>query len=138
MLRKLIAASAFLGLMSQGAVAQAAPNQSSQPLTIINKPLFAPAPNASAPAGVIAPAFTKSSGGQILASGFLGKTVYGSDSDDAETIGELIDLVLGPDGTVQVVVIGVGGFLGVGEKDVAVAPEQLKLSRQGNGKSWLV
>src|SRR5690606_18871459 len=40
--------------------------------------------------------------------------------DDAENIGEVNDIIIGPDGLTEAVVIGVGGFLGVGEKEVAV------------------
>ena len=47
--------------------------------------------------------------------------------------GKLNDLVIGKDGLVQTAVIGVGGFLGVGQKDVAVAPTQLKLSVRSDG-----
>ncbi len=34
--------------------------------------------------------------------------------------------------------IGVGGFLGLGEKDVAVSPDVLLLSIRSDGKTWLV
>jgi hypothetical protein len=99
--------------------------------------LFKPAPG-TPPAAPDAAALTKASEGQILAAGFLGKAVYNGDSDTAESIGKLNDLVIGPDGMVQAAVIGVGGFLGVGEKDVAVAASQLKLSVRSDGNSWLV
>lgn len=54
---------------------------------------------------------------QMLASGLIGATVRGSAN---ETIGEIDDVILDRDGRAQAVVIGVGGFLGIGEKDVAV------------------
>jgi len=66
------------------------------------------------------------------------KAVYSGDTDIAESIGKLNDLVIGPDGMVQAAVIGVGGFLGVGQKDVAIAASQLKLSVRSDGNSWLV
>lgn len=53
----------------------------------------------------------------VLAEDLLGATVYnGSD----ENVGDINDLIIGLDGSVKGVVIGVGGFLGLGEKDVAV------------------
>lgn len=53
----------------------------------------------------------------VLAEDLLGATVYnGSD----ENVGDINDLIIGLDGSVKGVVIGVGGFLGMGEKDVAV------------------
>jgi sporulation protein YlmC with PRC-barrel domain len=35
-------------------------------------------------------------------------------------IGEITDVLVGKDGQVQAAIVGVGGFLGAGEKDVAV------------------
>ncbi len=55
-----------------------------------------------------------------LASNIIGETVYNSTADDAESIGEVNDIVIGADGTIEALVIGVGGFLGIGEKDVAI------------------
>jgi hypothetical protein len=53
----------------------------------------------------------------ILAKDFIGARVYSSGD---ETVGEINDLIVNLDGTIEGVVIGVGGFLGIGEKDVAV------------------
>lgn len=55
-----------------------------------------------------------------LASRLIGFPVYSSDAADAERIGEINDLVVNESGDVAAVIIGVGGFLGVGEKNVAV------------------
>jgi sporulation protein YlmC with PRC-barrel domain len=60
-----------------------------------------------------------------LASKLLGFPVYNSAANDAERIGEINDLVIGEDGGVSAVIIGVGGFLGIGEKNVAVNYEDL-------------
>ena len=35
-------------------------------------------------------------------------------------IGEIMDVLLSPDGKVNALIVGVGGFLGMGEKDVAI------------------
>lgn len=53
----------------------------------------------------------------VLAEDLLGATVYNGSN---ENVGDINDLIIGLDGTVEGVVIGVGGFLGLGEKDVAV------------------
>ncbi|MEK1853942.1 MAG: hypothetical protein AAAC48_19260, partial [Phyllobacterium sp.] len=103
MIRNLIAATACVVLMSGTALSQTtapAPAETPAPLTITNKELFKPAPGA-APAAPEATAMTKAAEGQILAAGFLGKAVYNGDSDKAESIGKLNDLVIGPDGMVQ-------------------------------------
>lgn len=62
-----------------------------------------------------------------LGSKLIGATVYGSDNS---SIGEVNDLVLAPDGKINGVVIGVGGFLGVGEKNVAVPFDKLSVTRK--------
>jgi sporulation protein YlmC with PRC-barrel domain len=61
-----------------------------------------------------------------LASKLLGFPVYNSPANDAERIGEINDLVIGEDGGVSAVIIGVGGFLGIGEKNVAVNYDDLQ------------
>lgn len=73
-----------------------------------------------------------SSGLQV--SDFYKQTVY--DPKDNK-IGEVKDLILEKDGKVTAAIIGVGGFLGAGEKDVAVAFDQLQL-KDKNGKRYLI
>lgn len=53
-----------------------------------------------------------------------------------QKIGDVDDLVITRDGTISEAVIGVGGFLGVGQKDVAVSFRDLKVTTK-NDKSWL-
>ena len=48
------------------------------------------------------------------------------------TIGDVNDLVTDRSGKIIAALIGVGGFLGIGEKDVAVRFEDLKLNRDEN------
>ncbi|SEV88141.1 PRC-barrel domain-containing protein [Cognatiyoonia koreensis] len=75
----------------------------------------------------------------LNASELIGMRVYATEADinnettvaaDGETewddIGEINEIVLNRDGTVQSVIVGVGGFLGVGERDVAIDMSQLK------------
>ena len=50
-----------------------------------------------------------------------------------ERIGEIDELVMGMDGTASHAVIGVGGFLGIGEKAVAVPFSSVKLARDKDG-----
>ncbi|HEY0300196.1 MAG TPA: PRC-barrel domain-containing protein [Rhizomicrobium sp.] len=57
----------------------------------------------------------------------IGATVYGSNN---ASIGEINDVVIGSDARINAVVIGVGGFLGVGEKNVAVPFDKLQVSRK--------
>lgn len=71
---------------------------------------------------------------QWLASSLKAKNVY--DRSDAR-IGVINDLVIGRDGRVAAVVVGVGGFLGLGEKNVGVPFEDIKISMRDN-QEWLV
>jgi hypothetical protein len=50
-----------------------------------------------------------------------------------EKIGDINDLILGPDGKISKAVIGVGGFLGLGEKLVAMDFGDLQLNRDADG-----
>jgi hypothetical protein len=76
--------------------------------------------------------------GKVLASGVIGQPVYESAAADATRIGEINDIVIGENGVAQAAVIGVGGFLGVGEKDVAVGFDHLNLATQSDGDRWFV
>jgi sporulation protein YlmC with PRC-barrel domain len=51
-------------------------------------------------------------------------------------IGEITDVLLSPDGKVNALIIGVGGFLGIGEKDVAV-PFDAVMHETRDGKVYL-
>jgi sporulation protein YlmC with PRC-barrel domain len=66
---------------------------------------------------------------QVRASTLIGASVRNS---AGETIGDINEVVLGKDGKVEAVVIGVGGFLGLGERQVAVSFESLRFT-PGNG-----
>ncbi len=54
-----------------------------------------------------------------------GKTVY---SADGSNIGDINDVILSQNGGVGTVIIGVGGFLGIGEKNVAVNVSSLQVA----------
>jgi len=56
----------------------------------------------------------------FIVNDLLGAPIYSSGADDAEEIGKVNDLIVTADGDINAVVIGVGGFLGIGEKNVAV------------------
>ena len=76
--------------------------------------------------------------GQLLVSGFIGQAVYNGPSNDAANIGTVNDMILGADGSPQAVVIGVGGFLGVGEKNVAIGFDHVSWVVREDGKRWLI
>lgn len=81
----------------------------------------------------------------VLASSLIGMRVYAVETDvdasqaypadarkDWADVGEVNDVVLDWDGSVKAVVLGVGGFLGVGEKNVAIEMSSLRKVRESN------
>jgi hypothetical protein len=50
--------------------------------------------------------------------------------DDWDDIGEVNNLIVSRDGSVKAVVVGVGGFLGIGEKNVALKMSELKFLKK--------
>jgi sporulation protein YlmC with PRC-barrel domain len=58
----------------------------------------------------------------------LGHTVY---NDQNEKVGNIDDIIIAPTNHVSYVIIGAGGFVGLGRHDVAVPVSQLQLQ---NGK----
>jgi len=61
--------------------------------------------------------------GKWRASKLMGLDVY---NEANEKLGDVNELILDKDGKVSAVVIGVGGFLGMGEHDIAVTMDKLK------------
>jgi sporulation protein YlmC with PRC-barrel domain len=55
-----------------------------------------------------------------MATNVLGAHVYDGTAQNANDLGKINDLVLNQNGSIAAVIVGVGGFLGIGEKQVAV------------------
>lgn len=82
--------------------------------------------------------------GDKSAETFIGKRLYVSEVDvdvnaevtevdqEWDDVGEISDLVIGEDGQVKAVLTDFGGFLGMGEKTVAVSMEDLVVIRDGD------
>jgi len=51
-----------------------------------------------------------------------------------ETVGSINDLLVDHDGTILAAVVGVGGFLHIGEKNVAVPFKSLEMTRAGDSE----
>ena len=75
----------------------------------------------------------------ILVTQLLGQTVYTSTADDAQEIGTINDMVVTTGEGLSAVVIGVGGFLGIGAKDVAINFDQLEWATREDGtRRWVL
>jgi len=71
----------------------------------------------------------------FLASNVIGATVY---SQDDQSIGDINDIILSPQGQPSQVIVGVGGFLGLGEKDVVLDMSKLKMAAMENGSLKII
>ncbi len=69
---------------------------------------------------------------QWLASKFKGTDVVGTDD---KKIGDVSDILFDKEGKIEAFVISVGGFLGVGAKDVALAPNSFEVVKGKEGSS---
>jgi hypothetical protein len=69
---------------------------------------------------------------QWLASKFKGTDVIGTDD---KKIGDVSDILFDKDGKILAYVVSVGGFLGVGAKEVALPPSAFTVKPASNGKS---
>jgi hypothetical protein len=84
--------------------------RSSMSASEVNKALAAPGPN------------------QMLASDIRGTRVYGANN---ENVGDINDILLAQNGDIVALVVGVGGFLGIGQKDVAIPFQAFEFVTEG-------
>ena len=147
MLKKLSLSAALAALMAAGALAQsttpedaAKPGQPATP-PAATAPATPPAATAPAPDSGTASTTTttktesinfKSAMGQneMLTSKLKGMKVRNS---AGENLGDLNDIVLDDSGKASVAIVGVGGFLGLGEKDVGVPFGSLTFADANDG-----
>jgi sporulation protein YlmC with PRC-barrel domain len=110
-----VVAAAAASLMSSAAFAQTAPPS--------------PAPTATVTTTTVTATswMTREAPGQWRASKLIGLNVYNNDS---EKIGDISELIVNRAGKIEAIVVGAGGFLGLGEHDVAVPYSQIAWSDQ--------
>ena len=104
-------------------------------VAVVSGPAYGQTP---APADRAAPAVTNpstSSDTKMMlksnwrASKLMGLTVYNQGN---EKLGDINELILDKNGKVNAVVIGVGGFLGMGEHDIAISMDKLKFVEEAS------
>ena len=69
---------------------------------------------------------TEQAENQISVNDFMGQAIYTADN---QSIGDINDLLVAKDGGIVAAIVGVGGFLGIGEKNVAVPFENITITR---------
>jgi hypothetical protein len=103
-----------------------------------NAPTTTPSTEATTPAPAMTPSATTAAApewyshqqGEWRTSKLVGSKVKNNAGD---TIGDINEILLTSDGSAAAAVIGVGGFLGMGEHQVAVQFKSLKIDRDSNG-----
>jgi len=73
--------------------------------------------------------------GAVLVSLYFDRGVY---NGSGEKVGSVTDLIVGPEGRIAAAVVGVGGFLGIGEKEVAVPFSAVQMVRRDGDWHLLV
>jgi putative membrane protein len=146
--RLLLTAAAVALFAASPALAQSAPNSMLtsgylMPMAdalaskVIGSPIYSTiASNNGAPAvtsSTGAASTDTSTAGGATAAGANGAPAKSATDTNAQEIGTVRDLVMSTKGTVEAVVIGIGGVLGLGEKNVAVAYEDVKWAIASDG-----
>jgi len=148
MLKKLLITTALSGLMLSSALAQysspSSPSSSpsaTPPAASSGDTMKSDTPKADASksasdaskstTGASASAIAAQKPDQLLASKVKGADVIGSDD---KKIGDISDLLFSKDGKLEAYILSVGGFLGVGAKEVALAPSNVQIVQDNN--SW--
>jgi len=123
MLKHTASAMVILAMIAIPAVAQD-PSKPSIPAT---KPITSAA-TATEPSA--APVITEQKPTELRANSIIGMRVSGAQD---EKVGKIYDLVLDQQGKITGVVLSVGGFLGVGDKRVALPLEKVRLTSGDKG-----
>ncbi|MFG6559548.1 PRC-barrel domain-containing protein [Sulfitobacter sp. 1A15299] len=87
----------------------------------------------------------------FLASDLIGMRIYNSEAEvdaatpvangaeqDWDDIGEINNIIVSQDGEVTAVILGVGGFLGLGERDVSISMDKIQILNDEDGDRFLV
>lgn len=139
MMKKLMLGTAVTALMLSGAYAQApVPSKSSpppaatsgQPAAIKSDKAKPATAGQATPAAGSADIVMSQKPDQWLASNFKGTDVLGPDD---KKIGDVTDILFDKTGRIEAYVVSVGGFLGMGSKDVALAPRSFDVVPGSHG-----
>lgn len=148
-MKRLLSTTALLALLTIPAAAQDATQTKPEMQMSPNAPMEEPAiqspaapgepmglqsETAAAPAADLPKFIAEQAQDQTLASELMGAPVYGKDDNK---LGDVADIVFGPDHETVALVIGVGGFLGIGEKQVGVSLSQFGIEQDADGKPAL-
>jgi hypothetical protein len=129
MMTRMLTAASVTALLMGSALAQTASPPPAQPG---KPPMAQPAtPPAAATTATTAPQtfLNQQAAGEWRTTNLVGEGVTGADK---KSIGNINDILVDSNGAVKAVVVGVGGFLGIGEKNVAIPFSALNIQREAN------
>jgi hypothetical protein len=139
MLKALLLGTALTFAVAIPSIAQNTPGATTQPGTTqpgttqpgttptLPRPATPPAAQPTAPSTLSQPTQAQPAApATVAASHLIGLTLRNAAN---ESIGSIDDVLVDADGRVRQVVVGVGGFLGMGERKVAIAWDQLRFDR---------
>jgi hypothetical protein len=109
-----------LAMLATPALAQNAPGMSSQPRVTVG----------AAPPDVKYSTLGKD---EMFSSKLKGLNVYNARN---ETVGEITDIAIGAGHQVDALILSVGGFLGVGERYIAVVPSSIAVRYDNDKSQW--
>ncbi|MEC9367758.1 MAG: PRC-barrel domain-containing protein [Pseudomonadota bacterium] len=112
MMKKLLSSAAVVALLAGGAIAAETSDKASTTM----------------PQTASGVEFVNAQGSaELVSSNIVGASVR---NPKGETLGEVNNIIVSKSGSIETVVIGVGGFLGIGEKDVGVRFASLQIKPQ--------
>jgi sporulation protein YlmC with PRC-barrel domain len=129
MYKRHVALTAIGGVMLAAAAVAQTSSPSNQPPSPQPTSPSTSAPAAPAPTAETAKAPENNLAGQgkWRASKLMGVDIYGPDN---KKVGDVTEVVFDKTGKIEIVTVGVGGFLGIGSKDVAIPFEQVQWSEE--------
>jgi len=119
-MKKIITAVSFAALMAIPVMAQ---DSTTEQMKNAPPAVTEPTNAANTPKG------DKMTTGEISTSELLDENIVNAAN---ESVGDVNDVILDSNGKVASIVVGVGGFLGMGEKDVALSFDQLSFARDND------
>lgn len=83
--------------------------------------------------GDASPTFVSVPEADELSSKVIGLDIYNNDNKD---IGQIKDIAMSPNGRSQAYIVSVGGFLGMGDRYVAINSQAVKITYNDQDKKW--
>lgn len=119
---KKVLSAALVAFAATSALAQEAPMSRAQRANPEGAAVPTLAPAETAPANVLS--------GTLSANDMINKSVTNPAN---ESVGDINDILISKDGKIAAIIVGVGGFLGLGEKDVALPFDQIVAAKDPDG-----